>query len=490
MTLRLLRARAASCVVVLIAGLLSGCGDEASPATQDYATELGQRISTDAVMGHLRQLQAIADANGGTRQTGTPGYDASVDYVANALRDKGFDVQMPEFDVGLFRVDAESLAVNGVPVTARAVENSAAAPAGGVTGPLVTLPSDSSPGCEAQDYDGLDARGAVVLVDRGSCYLSDKALLAAERGAVGVVVVNDVDEKVFSGGLLEEDKVTVPVLSVSRADGAKIRGQSGEATVVLDSRIDHLTSRSVIATTTTGSTDDVVLVGAHLDSVRQGPGINDNGSGVAVVLETALQMGAEPDVPRAVRFVFWGGEEEYLLGSESYVSGLDEAQLQSIAAYLNVDMAGSPNPGYLVLDANLSTAPDPELGFGVPDGSVAIERAFADYLDEIGTPAQDLAYDGRGDWAPFAMAGVPVGGLSTGGEALKTAEQAQLWGGEAGEPYDPNYHSADDTLAGVNPAALDITGPAVAHVIGLFASADDNDGLPPVGQRERQPLMP
>ena len=138
---------AAAVLVVVVAGS-GGCD---STPTQDgaaYADRLRAAVSTDAVMAHLRQLQDIANRNGGTRQTGTPGYSASVDYVVKALEDKGFDVQTPEFELGIFHVDAESLTVDGAPVAARAVEYSGATSAAGVTGPLVAVPAADTPGCE------------------------------------------------------------------------------------------------------------------------------------------------------------------------------------------------------------------------------------------------------------------------------------------------------------------------------------------------------
>lgn len=454
--------------MLLAAVLIAAVGGCASESNESVADRFDGAISTEAVMAHLRAFQEIADRHGGTRQTGTPGYSASVDYVVNTLKDRGFDVETPEFELGVFHVDTESLTVGGAAVTARAVEYSGSTRAAGVTGPFVAVPSDDTPGCEPSDYDGLPVRGAVVLVDRGSCFLSDKAAVAADRGAIGLVIANDVDEKAFSGALLEEDHVAIPVASVSRADGGSLRNQTGTATLVVDARIDQVRAKNVIAQTSTGSTEDVVLVGAHLDSVRLGPGINDNASGVTALLETALVMGSAPSVRNAVRFAFWGGEEEWLVGSDDYVGALDIEALKDIALYLNFDMVGSPNAGYFTLDGNSSTPPDPEFG-PLPEGSAAIEKAFADFLADGGITTQDLLADGRGDYNAFARAGVPAGQLFTGSEENKSAEQAQLWGGQADEPFDPNYHTADDTLANVSRAALDITLPAIGHVIGAYA---------------------
>jgi Zn-dependent M28 family amino/carboxypeptidase len=482
-------------VAVLSAAVIAiaGCHKDpkaASPPGTDYAKQLQGQVSVDAVMGHLQQLQDIANAHGGTRQTGTPGYDASVDYVVKTLKDKGFDVQTPDFEMGVFSVGAESLTVNGAPVAATAIDYSGAAPAPGVTGPLVVIPSDDTPGCEATDYDGLPVAGAIVVVDRGACLLADKAKAATERGAAGIVIANNAEEKVFSGGMEESDAIKIPVVSVSKADGATLRTETGTATLIVDARVDHTKVRNVIAQTKTGSTQNVVVVGGHLDSVRMGPGINDDGSGVAAILQTALQMGSSPAVQNAVRFAFWGGEEECLCGSADYVKSLDIEALKDVALYLNFDMIGSPNPGYFTLDGDISTRPDPENGLVViPEGSAGIERALVSYLKSVGKTAQDTPFDDRGDYDSFARAGIPAGDMFTGAELAKTPEQAKLWGGEADKPFDQNYHSADDTIKNVDRAALDITVPGVAYAVGLYAQDQSGRfGVPIREDRTRHQL--
>jgi len=475
---------AAAVVAIVVAGSI-GCDSAATHDGAAYAHRLQSAVSTDAVMAHLRELQDIANRNGGTRQTGTPGYSASVDYVVKALEDKGFDVQTPEFELGIFHVNAESLTIGGVPVAARAVEYSGATSAQGVTGPLVVVPENDSPGCEPADYDGLPIAGAVVLVARGGCYLSDKAAAASGRGATGLIIANDVEEKAFSAALLEDDHVRIPVASVSKADGAQLRTRTGNATLVVDARTEHVRAKNVVAQTTTGSAQDVVLVGAHLDSVRLGPGINDNGSGVAAVLETALAMGSDPPVRNAVRFAFFGGEEEWLIGSDHYVKSLDVEALKDVALYLNFDMVGSPNPGYFTLDGNLSGPTDPEFA-QLPEGSAGIEEAFSESLGGAGIPTQDLLVDGRGDYNAFVRAGIPAGQLFTGSEATMTSEQAKLWGGRADEPFDANYHTPDDTLQNVNRGALDITLPAIGNVVGQYAQ--ELTGIPNRTERVRRVL--
>ncbi len=235
-------------------------------------------------------------------------------------------------------------------------------------------------------------------------------------------------------------------------------------TLVLDNKPVMATSRNVIAQTKSGDSQNVVVVGAHLDSVRSGPGINDNGSGVAGVLETALQLGAEPQVGNAVRFAFWGSEEISSDGSTNYVRSLTKQQLDDIALYLNFDMISSLNAGYFTDDGDLSTQTGPPLA-AVPEGSAGIERLLAGHLNLVGVRPADVPLGRNTDYAPFLAAGVPIGGLTTGSSQRKTEVQARLWGGKAGEAFDPNYHTARDTIDNVNRDALGIMASTVAFAI-------------------------
>lgn len=459
----------------------------AAPPAGDFASALQKKVTADAMMGHLTKLQDIADANNGTRAVGTPGYDASVDYVVKLLRDKGFDVATPEFKVRLFHSEPGSVTSGGATITARALQFSLPTPASGVTAPLVVAPVEDSPGCTASDYDGLPVAGAVVLVDRGKCPFVDKQVAAAARGAAALVVVDNVDQKEMGGTLGEDTDVKIPVVGITKADGATLRGRSGPVTVKLSARVEEYPVRNVVAQTKTGSAQDVVMLGAHLDSVPEGPGINDNGSGVAAVLETALQLGSSPQVRNAVRFGFWGAEELGLIGSEKYVESLNVDQLRDIALYLNFDMLASPNPGYFTYDGDQSTA----LGRDqapprVPEGSAGIERALVDMLKQAGKTAEDTSFDGRSDYDGFTLAGVPSGGLFAGAEEDKTAEQAQLWGGQANAPFDPNYHKATDTLEHIDRTALGIQGSGVAYIAGLYAQdLGGRNGVPGRDDRTR-----
>jgi aminopeptidase S len=301
------------------------------------AQQLTGAVSTDGAWPHLQALQRIADENGGDRAAGTPGYEASVEYVAGVLGAAGFAVSTPTY--------------------------------------------------EAEGDDGVGAG----------------------------------------------------------------------------------TGRNVIAQTRSGDPGRVVMIGAHLDSVPEGPGIVDNGSGVATLLEIATRLGADPAVKNSVRFAFFGGEEDGAVGSTAYVEGLSSGDRKKIKLYLNVDMVASPNGGYLVQGG----VGDDEEATG-PAGSATVGRALADQLSKVGATAPEIIEFVGDDESAFVEAGIPAGGAENGDAKRKTAQQAQSWGGEAGQKYDRCYHQACDRIDNVNQEVLGHYLKAIAGTLANFAaSADD-----------------
>ncbi|MEE2855332.1 MAG: M28 family metallopeptidase [Actinomycetota bacterium] len=481
--------------VVALTALSTGCFHRSSdsqqthPAAGEFASALRDKVTTDAMMAHLSKLQDIANANNGTRAVGTPGYEASVDYVVKVLRGSGFDVQTPEFSARVFHGDKPDVTVGGKPVEAHALDFSLGTAPDGVTGPLVAAPANNL-GCAASDYANLPVRGAVVLVDRGTCPFAQKEEAAAQRGAVAMIIADNVDEQQMGGTLGPTTDVKIPVLSVTRSVGLQLRGQPGPTTIKLNATAQSFRARNVIAQTKTGSATDVVMAGAHLDSVPEGPGINDNGSGVAAVLETAVRLGSSPPVHNALRFGFWGAEELGLIGSRNYVESLDLTALKNIALYLNFDMLASPNPGYFTYDGDQSLPLDARGQPVVPEGSAGIERTLVAYLKAAGKTAQDTSFDGRSDYDGFTLAGIPAGGLFSGAEGKMSADQAKLWGGTADQPFDPNYHQKTDTFDHVDRTALGINGGGVAYAIGLYAQdLGGHNGVPAMADRTRHVLV-
>ena len=460
----------------------AGHDKPAVPAGPKLAKQLVKDVTLDNTHRHLRALQRIADTNGGTRAANTRGYDASVDYVAGKLRGAGFRVTTPSFDYVEEVADAEVATVAGVDYLLVKMALSPLTPVGGITGELALVPQDADPACTMDDFAGQDFTGTIALIRRGGCSFEIKQLNAYAAGAVAVVVMNNVPGARFVGTLGNEASAHLPTGTVSQVDGNTLVGLAGTTTTVdLRSHNENRTTRNVIAETRTGRTDNVVMAGAHLDSEVLGPGINDNGTGTAALLETALQLGGRPKVNNAVRFAWWGAEELGLLGSEAYVAGLDFEEQLDIALYLNFDMIGSPNHGYFIYDGDDSDG----VGAGPgPFGSGHIEQTFAGFLSAIGVQTEGTDFTGRSDYGPFIAVGIPSGGLFTGGDGVKTAAQAAKWGGTAGITYDPCYHIACDNLGNVNRPVLERNTDAVAWAVGVYGtSTEDVNGVPPRSAR-------
>ncbi|MDX8032272.1 M28 family metallopeptidase [Lentzea sp. BCCO 10_0856] len=467
-------------ISALVAAPTATASAAAEPEGPALAKKLAKKVTVEGVNRHLIAFQRIADRNGGSRAALTPGYDASVDYVAGKLRDEGFIVSTPTFTYDIDVNDAESARVDGVNYQALILVQSPQTPVGGVTGPLRVVPEDTTTGCEASDFAGQNFTGSVALIRRGGCTFEQKHLNAAAAGAVAVLVSNNVAGPLSNVTLTNPG--VIPTGGISQADGTTLAGKAGSTvTVDMRSHTESRTERNVIAQTKTGRTNNVVMAGSHLDSVEVGPGINDNGTGSAALLETALQLGSRPKVDNAIRFAWWGAEERGLIGSEYYVRSLTFEQQLDIALYLNFDMVGSPNAAYFIYDGDNSD----NVGAGPgPYGSAQIEKAFADYFVAKGVPTEGTDFSGRSDYGEFIAQGIPAGGLFTGAEGVKTAAQAAKWGGTAGVAYDPCYHSKCDNLGNIDRTALGRNAGAIAFVTAAYGvSTEDVNGVPPRSKR-------
>jgi Zn-dependent M28 family amino/carboxypeptidase len=478
-----MRWRVALAHVVLLVSTVAACSSP-PPAPQrsaDPARALADKVTADGLYVHLHEFADIANANGNSRADGTPGYDASVDYVAGTLRNKGFDVATPEFD-RLVMTDAGkptlSVGARSFPVDQASLLATTAP--GGLT--AVTKRPQKPAGCSAADYGSADVAGAIAVVDNAACSVVDKQNAAVGAGAVGLLVVSDTAMPgLFTPGYYQQLKR--PVAVIGKDVDAQLRRTNATVRLTLDAKAATVTSRNVVAQTKTGDQHNVVVVGAHLNSVSRSPGINDNASGVAAVLETAVQLGGSPTVANAVRFTFWGAGEAGLEGSTKYVASLGPDGLNDVALYLNFDSIGALNAGFFTYDGDQSGQPNPDLPASrVPPGSAGIERTLAGYLNLAGVRPADMPLSRASDYSPFLTAGIPIGGITTGASQRRTEVQARLWGGQAGAPFDPGFHSPRDTLDNVDRRTLSITGPAVAFAVGTYAQSTDGvNGVPARG---------
>jgi len=500
-------------IVAATAVVSCGGGDGASPDVASKAVltadamscanrvnntqeKLMECVTLAGVRRHQAALQAIADANGGTRAAGTPGYDQSVRYIADKMTAAGYDVQLKPFPftyvpLPLLQRTAPAPATYESGVFTGSGHGEVTAP---VTAVDINLapPRDSTSGCEAADFAGFPA-GNVALVQRGTCSFADKALNAQAAGASAVIIFNQgntPDREPLIVGTLAPATANIPVVGASFADGAALAAPGSVVRVRVDAP-QAITQYNVIAESRTGDPNNVVMAGSHLDSVQRGPGINDNGSGSAAILETAIQM-ARVRPRNKLRFAWWGGEEAGLVGSTAYVAGLSDQEKAKIALYLNFDMVGSPNHVFFIYDGDDSDG----VGAGPgPGGSAEIEKVFESFFAGRRLPFKGTDFNGRSDYGPFIAAGIPAGGLFTGAEELKTTQEAAIWGGTAGQPYDPCYHLRCDTFTNNNDVALDVNSDAIAYAVLQFGMNTDsvngqrgqgNFRMPAIRENDRQ----
>jgi len=409
---------------------------------------------------HLQALQDIATANGGNRAAGTAGYDRSAQYVAERLKEAGYAVRFEEFEFPFFEETSPPVLIAKMPdgsqepASKEAVRTLANSGSSDVEARLLAVnlglaaaaPTASVSGCETTDFQAFE-RGAVALIRRGTCQFQVKVDNAVAAGAVGVVIMNEGTENrtdTFSGVLSKG--AAVPVVGVSYEFGrALATGDAGRVRLAVNAVQGTRATRNVVADAGSDDKGPLIFVGAHLDSVPEGPGMNDNGSGSAAVLEAALRLAQDPARGR-MRFAFWGAEERGLIGSRHHVASLSEDERRQIAVYVNLDMVGSPNFARFVRSSAAT-----------PEGLAAIVRDefIADFR------AHDLPFEQRtggrfgSDDASFSQKGIATVGLYTGASAQKPESEAKVFGGEAGRPYDPCYHRACDTTANISREVLE-----------------------------------
>ena len=425
----------------VLIGVLAACTNpidsllSPSPGTNRSSTASQEPLrfvaDVDRLRADLAALQAAADANGGIRASGTPGYEASVDHVAAELEDIGFTVTTPEISfIGFTELPGTRLEVGGTIVEGEDELHALIySPGGDVTGPVVVL---SGSGCDSADFARFPD-GAIALTTMGGCFRRDQAVNAAAAGAVALIIgyPGRGPGEIFRPTLIDPQGIEIPVVSVTE-DTVDLLTDADEAHLVVATAREPSTFRNVIGQL--GDGPSVVMLGAHLDSVLDGPGINDNGSGVAALLEIARSLAAM-GVPDgwAVRIGLWGAEEFGTIGSRAYASTIGD----EVTAYLNLDMAGSVNGANLIYDEA-----------GAPAGSADITEAFEAWFAANGLESDVVDIGGSSDQFGFTQAGIPTGGLFAGASESGSASQPRA--GDAGPAMDPCYHIACDTIENVD----------------------------------------
>jgi Zn-dependent M28 family amino/carboxypeptidase len=467
---------------VAIAPAATSAGDHKPPGGSDGA-KLRKALTVKGMLRHEQALQRIAEANGGTRVSGTAGYDQSVDYVVEQLTKAGYKPVVQPFDFAYFQElttpTFEQISPNPTTyvdqVDFATMDYSGS---GNVTGtvqevndnqfPPGPTPSSSNAGCEPEDFTGFTA-GNVALIQRGTCGFIDKAVNAEAAGATAAIIFNEGqpgrDDLLF--GTLGAPEVSIPVIGVSFALGEEFHNTAGLTVHITTDTISEIRqTANVLADTRSGNPNRVVVQGSHLDSVVAGPGINDNGSGSSYNLESAIQVAKQHIKPKnKIRFAFWGAEESNLVGSTFYVDSLSDEDFAKILLNLNHDMIASPNYVRFVYDGDGS-----DTGTAGPPGSAEIEQVFNDYFDSQKLAHEATAFDGRSDYGPFIARGAPAGGLFSGAEGEKTQAQGDIFGGVVGEAYDRCYHQACDNMSNLNLLSFDELSDAAVTALAVFAN--------------------
>ena len=411
---------------------------------------------------------------------GSQGHNQTVDYIAKNFKplSKYYNVELQPFTATFAEHFAE-LSINGEDQNPTTFTYS---PNGKFDAtPITAVPNG---GCVASDFPaGLNG---IALIQRGTCDFGLKVALAGSAGADAVIIYNNA-EGTIAGTLGSKgprpEGAFVPVAGLTKAQGEAIlarltAGETVNADLELTGTIEDRTTHNVIIQTKAGDQNNVIMLGSHSDSVAAGPGINDNGSGSSAVLEIATAL-SRFSVKNAVRFAWWSAEEFGLLGAKHYVENLPQAEKDKIRLYLNFDMIASPNYALGVHDGDGSAFGQPG-----PEGSAQAEKLFTDYYANIAkVPSVEVEFSGRSDYGPFLDAGIAAGGINTGAEGLKTAEEVALFGGEEGVAYDVNYHKVGDTVDNLNADAFEINAKAIAHAVATYATSFEG-----IGPRKRSTI--
>ncbi|KAH8176620.1 peptidase family m28 domain-containing protein [Sarocladium implicatum] len=402
-----------------------------------------------------------------TRVIGGKGHRATIKYIRNALAETGDYYQLSHQSFPAVTGDVfESRLVIGNHVPSSATPMSLTPPTKNREpefGNVVLIDND---GCDASDYPP-QVKLNIALVKRGACSFGTKSERAGQAGAIGVIIYNN-EEGDVHGTLGTPSPDHVATFGISKKYGDKIAkelkdGENVDAIIYIDGEVRTIMTSNIIAQTSGGDQDNCVMLGGHSDSVPEGPGINDDGSGSISVLEVALRL-TDYRVNNCVRFAWWAAEEEGLLGSDFYVASLSEEENKKIRLFMDYDMMGSPNYAYQVYNASNDAN---------PAGSGELKQLYIDWYVDHGLNYTLIPFDGRSDYDGFIRGGIPAGGIATGAEGVKTEEEAVMFGGKAGDWYDPCYHQLCDDTDNVDLDAWEVNTKLIAHSVATYARSFD-----------------
>ncbi|GJJ78413.1 hypothetical protein EMPS_10772 [Entomortierella parvispora] len=448
---------------------------------------LAADLTTPAIFGHLEELYSIALKHNNSRSV-TNGYMASADYVQTQLKTVAADycdISTQTFKVPVWsEVEAPELTSSGighegVQIMYQNKVDFQNFRYGGASATLKKqlIRSVDNNGCSPKDHKKVEGKIAVIQ-EGGPCELWDAAYLAQKAGATGVLFYNNPSRKALLYSRIRisawkegDPLIEIPVLSITNSLGSTLIQNQDDVVLNLKT-VNSMTVEStinVLCTTKAGSADNTIVLGAHLDSVPEGPGMVDNGSGSSSLLEIALVMArANYRLENKIVFGWWGAEEIGLLGSRHYVRELikDDKKKAQIAMNMNFDMLASPNYVPYVHDGK--TAPEALVG-----PSTKIDNLLIEYFDFEHEGYEYTDMTGGSDFLPFLLEGIPSGGLLTGAGSKKTMRQRTLFGGFANAPLDPCYHQSCDTLENVSKRALGLMAQAALYATTKLGKSDN-----------------
>lgn len=452
-------------------------GDD-KPLVSSEALE--QTIKTKNLLARAKHLYKIAklgeeEYNHPTRVIGSEGHLGTLKYIYDSLKELGdyytlSNQPFPAVSGNVF----ESRLLLGLDLAESAYPMSLTPPTKNrepVDGKLVLVDGE---GCDKKDFP-KEVAGNIAFIKRGTCPFGTKSENAGFAGAVAAIVYN-YEPLPVTGTLSVPKAHHVATFGLSGAEAAPYlvklnEGEEVSATAYIDAVVETVMTDNIIAQTKQGDPNNCVMLGGHSDSVAEGPGINDDGSGSLTLLEIATQL-TNFSVNNCVRFAWWAGEEEGLLGSDFYVENLIPEENKKIRLFMDYDMLASPNFAYQVYDARNDVN---------PVGSQELRDLYVNWYTKNGLNYTFIPFDGRSDYDGFIRNGIPGGGIATGAEGIKSKKEVKMFGGESGIPYDVCYHELCDDVSNLNLEAWEVNAKLVAHSVATYARSFE--GFP-----ERDPI--
>lgn len=438
----------------------------ASPSCYQRVNNTSKKIqecmTIEGLVSHLKTFQEVADANKeipGSRFIGTSGYDASRDYIVKKMTEAGYIVTLQDVPFDVSYVTTPRLFEQTSPTQKVYEDNVDYAPlvnsGKGDVRAKVQVPSGDISGCNANDFTGFTSGNIALIQFDGKCSGRNKVENAIAAGAKAVILFNNAPGIFFAQLSGSVPSKTTPVVFASQELGEELKKVQPVVHIKFDAIKTITSSQNIIAESPTGNPDHVVVVGAHLDSSAGSAGMNDNASAAATILETALLMKNTKPLNK-LRFAWWTGEEEGLLGSTYYVNHLDDNEKAKISLYLNYEILGAPNGGRMIMGA---------VDGLTPPGSEKIVKLYADYFASqnlksfVFDPGLASAAE-RSDMFGFMKANIPVGYLVSGAEVpwnpLFSAIFTDLPKRIEGLASHPCYHKLCDKLTWVDGELKDV----------------------------------